>query len=209
MESGQGTELPMLKITNEGQCAELPSLKFAEFKNNIGYFKAFLSGAVSHESCGSVNLIEYLKYLKCTSVIIEDNYIDFDYLSEFSEFYSKSFKEYQSKCCRLHFFSGDCLVPIDLFASYPEKGNRLQENYLGFIIVRPLERAKIGRTVLRTPLNEGETSFSLCKSYFPVNLVGHELRILGLPFLQQEAKVSVCATAALWMATRALTSMDF
>jgi hypothetical protein len=38
------------------------------------------------------------------SIVVEQRYIDFDYRSEHSRFYSTTFRRYPSVCHRLHFF---------------------------------------------------------------------------------------------------------
>src|SRR5438552_7644852 len=45
------------------------------------------------------------------SVVVERRYIDLDFRSEHSRFYSGTFRRYPSVCHRLHFFSEDIDVP--------------------------------------------------------------------------------------------------
>ena len=50
-------------------------------------------------------LKDYLKNLDVKQILIESNYFDRDYLSEFSAFYSTSVSGYKNVCKRIHFFS--------------------------------------------------------------------------------------------------------
>src|SRR5947207_3229000 len=79
--------------------------------------------------------------LSCKTVVFEWNYVDFDYQDEFAAYYSKAFKHYRPRCARLHFFS--VLLPKarrENFSRYS------QEHYLGFIVLRPTDLQRIGRT---------------------------------------------------------------
>ncbi len=76
-------------------------------------------------------------------------------------------------------------------------------SYAGFIVARPLPKAIIGRTVVRTlptQTDEGKRRY-LAVVDTPVNLFGLRLTVeKSLPFQQQDRAVSACATVALWSA---------
>jgi len=132
----------------------------------------------------------------CKSVIIEEEYIDKDYLSEFKAFYSSTFKKYSSRCMRLHFFN--CALPKRL-------NNRLGEyknNYLGFCIIRPTELQRLGRTILKPLIRNASEDYILCKAEYKSHILEYEFLTEGIPFFQQDTKVGACAQAALWMASR-------
>ena len=59
-------------------------------------------------------LVNYLDGLKAQKVLIEPNYFDRDYLSEFSAFYSTSAYGYKNICQRFHFFN-DTNINRELF----------------------------------------------------------------------------------------------
>src|SRR3989442_1582913 len=48
---------------------------------------------------------EYLKLLNCRAIVVENHYIDRDYMEDHSVFYSRSLRDYPNFCRRLHFFS--------------------------------------------------------------------------------------------------------
>src|SRR5207253_2565934 len=50
-------------------------------------------------------LTEYLKQLGCKTIVIERHYVDRDYISDVSLFYSRSLRAYPNYCERWHFFS--------------------------------------------------------------------------------------------------------
>lgn len=79
----------------------------------------------------------------------------------------------------------------------------LQKAYLGFIVVRPLPQAIIGRTVVKTfPKWDGEDERRFRAVVdTKINLFGIPLTVKkSLPFQQQDTVVAACATVALWSA---------
>jgi len=144
----------------------------------------------------------YLLGAGVDSIVVEQNYFDRDYLDEFSAFYSKSAKGYSNICKRVHFFS--CPVGARLFNSalggQPTSVKKLQKNYLGFVVIRPLDTAPFGRTVLAWYGNRDEHSIRVTpvlRSY-TCNVLGLDLKVAGIPWQQQDRGVSACATIALW-----------
>ena len=160
----------------------------------------------------------YLSHLGCKSVVVEDHYIDRDYIDDVALFYSRSLRAYPNYCCRLHFFAEPldegrwrALVTEADGAKRRGGSELLQRWYLGFAVVRPLAGAPLGRTVLhtfpeRTPAGELRLFGSIRE--YPVHLAGFELRIRGLAFQQQDQGVSACATTALWSALQGVATQE-
>lgn len=75
----------------------------------------------------------------------------------------------------------------------------LQQNYLGFIVVKPLPMTIIGRTCLVTYPKEGgkDRYFPIIRKY-NVNLFGINLSVKSLAFQEQDNVVAACAASALW-----------
>jgi len=133
--------------------------------------------------------------LSCKTAVFEYDYVDKDYQDEYAVFYSKAFKKYSPRAVRLHFFSSelsDADVPqISSFA----------DAYLGFLILRPTDLQRVGRTVLRSNLNRDQ-EFIHCQTDFTAHILGHKLTVTGMPFIQQDTQVGACAQASLWMLAR-------
>jgi hypothetical protein len=146
-----------------------------------------------------------LEKMNAKSVIIENDYIDRDYLEDFVGFYSRCFNKYNKNCQRFHFFSVDISTePLSNLLLNPE---RLQHNYLGFIVIRPLPRTVIGRTCLSHVFKNDQTEIPLLKDY-RANLFGIDLSIKSIAFHEQDQIASACATTALWTAFQS-TSTTF
>lgn len=165
-----------------------------------------------------VYLGKYLNTLGCKTIVVENHYIDRDYISDVALFYSRSLRAYPNFSQRLHFFK----EPFDQnrwreLVVHPtgDDGRAnlrfLEDAYLGFSVLRPLPGSPVGRTVV-PPL--GATTgaghhreFGPIREY-KVHLASFELRLQGLAFQQQDQGVSACATTALWSSIHTVAPME-
>lgn len=135
-------------------------------------------------------VLELAKELGTASVLVEHRYIDIDYRSEHSRFYSTTFRRYPSVCHRLHFFSEP--VSSDL----SNLGN-LKDAYLGYSVMRPLPNYPVGRTMLRPPPDLATGVVTTASD--TVHLFGESFTVTGMPFMSQDAQYLRCAHASQWM----------
>jgi len=145
---------------------------------------------------------EYFHALNAHTIVIERDYVDHDYLEDFATYYVRCFQEYKRKTVRLHFFSNAFTAAefkgLLTDQASPLDNANLQADYLGFIIVKPLPGATIGRSCLKTYPNEhGRRYFPVLRTY-EVGLLGLQLTVESLAFQQQDTVVAACATSALW-----------
>jgi hypothetical protein len=148
----------------------------------------------------------YLTAKEAKTIIVERDYIDKDYMIDFSKFYSRSFNIDNKRTTRIHFFdqvfSEDEFRSI-LFTGEKEKVDQLDAHYLGFSVVKPIKDKNqhdlIGRTLLKTYKNEeGDFRRKYLKSNHEVSLFGIKLNIDSLPYQTQDSAVGGCATIACW-----------
>ena len=153
-------------------------------------------------------LYSYLTDLGATSVLGEQHYVDRHYLDEYSAYYARSFNAPRAWCGRLHFFASlDANALNDIleraFASAgarDESEKQLQQHYLGFVVLRPLSGAAMGRTVLKTyPVQGSPRRYEAIRPY-RVNIAGLRLTVDGLAYQQQDRGAAVCASTSLWSA---------
>lgn len=151
-----------------------------------------------------------VRYLRCyfaglnaASVLEEPFYFDRDYLSEFQAFYGVSAREYPNRCKRLHFFSERLTRERVVAAACgdPQAQADLQRTYLGFVVVRPIPAAPLGRTV--ACWYPDADAFTTPRVVTPAreyrcNIAGFTLKVRGLAWQQQDSAVGACATVALW-----------
>lgn len=151
----------------------------------------------------SVYFEGYFDALQAKTIVVEENYIDHDYLDDFTAYYVKCFHSYPRHTRRLHFFS----APFDgikfaavLRGEDSETLKSLKSGYLGFVVVKPLPQTLVGRTCLTTyPSENGRRQFPSLQDY-AANLFGIDLIVKTLAFQEQDSVVAACATSALWSA---------
>jgi hypothetical protein len=150
----------------------------------------------------SIYFRDYFTELKAKTIIVENFYVDRDFLEDYAAYYVRCFKPYERLCTRLHFF--DLLITEENFDSIlegrAEEGlsEKLINAYLGFVIIKWLPETIIGRTCLKTYGNDnGRRQYTPTRCY-NANLFGLELKVKSLAFQEQDHVVAACATSALW-----------
>jgi hypothetical protein len=157
----------------------------------------------------------YLLDLGATAVLREPHYVDRHYLDEYANYYSRSFRPPAVHCSRLHFFAGWTAEElrqqfVDAISGSDRRWDverQLTDNYLGFIVRRPLTGAPVGRTVLRTYPADGRRHFEVARVY-SVHLAGLKLTVNGLAFQNQDRGAAVCASTALWSSLQSVARVS-
>jgi hypothetical protein len=134
--------------------------------------------------------------------IYEEQYIDKYYLDDYAQYYAKCFNAYSKYTSRVHFFKS--AMNLQEFEEDFKRGiigdeqslNRLQECYLGFMIIRPIANTFISNISFKT-VSQADNKRILTKRY-DINLYGIKLYIDTIPMQEQDRVVSACATVALW-----------
>ena len=144
---------------------------------------------------------EYFNYLITKTIVVENNYVDRDYLEDYSAYYVRCFTPYEKTCTRLHFFtkpfSRTVFQNILRNNISKTKIKEITESYLGFVVIKPLPMTIIGRTCLKTYPNEKKRNYPIIRDY-KTNLFGIKLTVDSLAFQEQDSVVAACATSALW-----------
>jgi len=158
-------------------------------------------------------IYRYLTKKEAKTIVVERDYIDKDYLIDFSKFYSRSFNIDKKRTTRIHFFdysfTSEEFRDI-LLTGAQDKINQLNEHYLGFSVVKPIkgkdQQDLIGRTLLKTYRDkEGEYERKYLKAKHDVSLYGIPLTIESLPYQTQDSAVGGCATIACWTVLQQLS----
>ena len=154
-------------------------------------------------------LFDYLSDLNAKTCVLEEEYIDKGHIIDYQKFYSRSFKDYGRITKRIHFFAKDFSTANFKNSLENNDISYLQDSYLGFVVIRPIEGSDgnplIGRALLKTYADEenGEKRVFIRGDY-DASLFGIPLSIRSLPFQAQDQGVSRCATVALWAALHPL-----
>lgn len=136
--------------------------------------------------------LEVARAAGAMSVVIETRYLDLDYRSEYSAFFSKTFAEIPDTAHRLHFFRAD-VATEELVALSTEAS----AGYLGYMIMRPSPLGRVGRTVLVPPPDLKDAVHTAIRD--TVDFFGQKLAVTGVPFAQQDTQFGRCAHVAAWI----------
>ncbi|MFH1686255.1 MAG: hypothetical protein ABIE70_01880 [bacterium] len=145
----------------------------------------------------------YFNDLGAATILVENEYIDRDFMEDYAGFYARCFGKYESSCTRLHFFDRSFTERQFAFTLLG-RGRKLsprdlQDSYLGFIVVKKLPVTFVGRTCLKTYDPHGGRRFYPTLRQYKVGLYGVNLIVKRtLAFQEQDRGASACATSALW-----------
>ncbi len=166
-----------------------------------------------------INYIDSLGHSSNVSLLVETDYVDKDFLVDFSYYYSRCFENIKKKTTRVHFFSLQTEALTKLLYSILDDPTIVEENelkvlsehYLGFMTFKPLTKTSIGRTIFKPyPKLDHEGN----ERHFPVyslnsaNIGGIDIKLEALPFQEQDRNVAACATTAIWIALQALNRIS-
>lgn len=157
-------------------------------------------------------LYRYLSEFEAKTILLEPDYVDRDFLEDYSRYYVKCFNQYGDRCARLHFFSDS--INHREFQEYlsdysKEKHETLQKAYIGFIVVKPLPKTFIGKSCLSLYDSFKDRNYKKALSHrYKVNLFGLNLFVDTIAFQEQDKVVSACATTSIWTALQALDKHD-
>jgi hypothetical protein len=173
------------------------SLQIHKFGNNDPL------AMLPQDACQVRYLRDYFADLGALVIVEEPNYFDRDYLSEYANFYSTSAEGYENVCRRLHIFSDASIDRgslISLAMGESEAKNKFQQSYLGFVVIRPIPQAPLGRTVVKWYPDEFPDTprVTTPSRSYKTHLLGTELQIQGLAWQQQDTGVGACATIGIW-----------
>lgn len=155
-------------------------------KNHFKYFMAYLGEEGLHAQF----------------IVIEEEYISKDYLHDYAAYYALCFEKYPKFCKRIHFFK--TTITEDLIhkaiLGHEDVPETFWENYLGFMVVKPIPTTVIGFSVLK----HYNTSNPIPDRYYwglrnyKVHFFGKEVEVPSLAFQEQDSVLAACATTAIW-----------
>jgi hypothetical protein len=148
----------------------------------------------------------YLTELNAKTVLLETDYVDRDYLEDYSRYYVKCFNRYGERCARLHFFRNnfDHQQFSKIFTSDDSITKELQENYLGYMVIKPLPKTFIGKTCLQYYPSFDDAEYKkVIRKRYTANLFGVKLKVDSVAFQEQDKILSACATTSIWSALHA------
>ena len=143
--------------------------------------------------------------IRAQCAVIEKEYLDKNFSDDYLSYYGGCFRDCPRKCCRVHFFN-KCYDEISMqkMLLLPEEDvlRKFKKSYLGFVVIRPIQKAIVGRTCLvpypckEKALESGRHYPAVCKN--DVSFFGIKMAVECMPFQEQDCGTSACATCALW-----------
>lgn len=137
-------------------------------------------------------IFEIVRSRACRTIVLERDYVDRDYLSEYSAFWASRFADRPVRAARVHFFARE--FGVDDLHDLPQ-----DVGYLGYFVFRPTPLGAIGRTVLVPPASLTGDEVRLTEVVDRPSLFGNPLEVRGVPFCQQDGVLLRCAHAAAWI----------
>jgi hypothetical protein len=166
-----------------------------------------LPGLLGYDDNGTSQVLPEAigSFFECDLAVVEYDYFDLDYRSEFTATHETSFATRENNCRRLHFFRKARFN----FARAPSLWDLINVNadrYSGYIILRPQKNGVVGRSMIppQAPPNElWDVSESRNRIRTAVTehitLFGIALEVYGVPFMEQDGHLLRCIHAAAWM----------
>ena len=121
--------------------------------------------------------------LQAKTVVIEFPYLDFDFSSVYSTFYSKKHQSVSKECIRLHLFAN---------REFEEK------YYIGNIVVRDSSICSRGKAIFNPKYLLTTDLAYIVNSTFKSHLNGKVLSIDTFPWMSQDTDIAICAHVAVW-----------
>ena len=143
------------------------------------------------------------------SAVIEREYFDIDFRSEFASKHETIFASSSVDVWRYHLFSERIDAEV-LGAAGPKMRDFVDQNrnkYLGYLTLRPAVPATVGRSIIpfrltRQPaLQEPRSPDGYVRTAVTehLNLFGVALAATGVPFMEQDGALLLCSHVASWM----------
>lgn len=203
-------------------CNELGQLDLARVfhpdeSESLEQFKQFLEDRGAHDNRALRSILDLLLETgvdspagttrRCRTIVVQTHYVDRWYTDAFARLYGRAYRDYPRTCLRLHFFA-DRLVEDQLLPSRSGEEERrrvdmLQSSYLGYCVLQPSDPDTVGRTVIPPPHTDFPKRMPTVATS-NLNLFGARLHVDGTAFMEQDRRVSACATVAIFMTHMAL-----
>lgn len=130
------------------------------------------------------------------TIIAETDYIDKTYRDLYYHFYSTKLRSFEKNCVRLSFCNN---IIDDTITHSADDIQKLKDNYLGFVVLRPLGSSCIGRNVVSPQaLKPVGSNLLLCKTNVTSTVLGTKVSVCGFPHSSQDGEMMTCAETTIW-----------
>lgn len=138
-------------------------------------------------------LSSLLEKLSVLTIVIEGKYVDRIYRDSYYMHFSCKHGKYSRYCKRLFVFSGN-VFESEMVKKFSDLNiDKLQEVFVGTIVIRPLKEGKIGRTLINPYFVIGRKNVFLRYAKYSATIYGMRLQINAFPFSMQDGETTTCA----------------
>jgi len=128
---------------------------------------------------------------------LEYPYVDKVYRDSYYNYFSSKYKIYNRDCIRISIFAS--AVKKENFIN-SEDYEYLQENILGYFIIRPIESCPLGRSFISPMAIKKKSKNILSALAHEKILLGcHQLNCSGFSHISQDSETMTCAESSIWM----------
>ncbi|GHV67942.1 hypothetical protein FACS1894199_14380 [Bacteroidia bacterium] len=136
----------------------------------------------------------FVKLIDNCFLLAETNYVDKVYRDSYYHYYSSKLGDYKRDCIRISIFEG-VILQSDFGDS--NKQAKLQDQYRGFIVLRPTFPYIIGRSII-SPLVLKNHDFHCCTAVFNTTANAQKFIVRGFPHSSQDTETNSCAETTIW-----------
>lgn len=179
-----GTE--KLTFPNTTEILTLP--KVTDAKQFVKRFET-----LSSDTNRVFGIFELMKYP--LTILVEENYIDKVFRDSYYAFYSHKHFDIPRECKRITFFNCE-FSHEDLYDDNMKE--KLQENLIGFTIIRPLAKGCVGRTFLDVNKLKKTPKIYALSTRYNFTVLGLGLYVNAFPFSSQDSETMTCAETTVW-----------
>lgn len=130
------------------------------------------------------------------TVVYEETYVDRVYRDSYYSYFASKYLNIPRNCNRLSLFKG--IIEPEQFKDYCcSNTDTMNQQFVGIIVLRPLKKREIGRTLL-DPLKLSIEQCYARTTEFHFIILGHDLSIQAYPFASQDAETMTCAETTIW-----------
>lgn len=148
-------------------------------------------------------LFSLLGELLPLTIVVEERYVDRTYRDSYYMHFSCKLKEYNRFCKRLFIFKGDAFSNNADLEFADLEVVKLQEKFIGTIVIRPLLQGKIGRSLINPYfVLDKKNTYLRCAKY-SATIGGMRFYVNAFPFSMQDGETTTCAEVTI------LNMMDY
>ncbi|MET7774155.1 hypothetical protein [Nocardia sp. NPDC005366] len=141
---------------------------------------------------------------KANVVVVEKEYFDLDFRSEFSKVHEVRFGSRSSDTARIHFFRGS--IPRRRGVHLRDFVAKQSTEYFGYSVLRPQFPGRIGRSMVSADLTVPELAGDRTLADKVRTAVGEDIQVfgvarqvVGVPFMEQDGHLFTCAHVTAWV----------